>query len=193
MTCSTSAGLSIGQFITVAGIPVQITGFDATSPSAVFVQVTANVSGIGTGQTASYTAPVLGPEIQLPTKSAAAPTSLAWLQGDMEQDSGAALGGPCAFVNTTAGTPGTWSTLYCPAMGTATLVSGAAVVSTAAACTPSSTCNIQLTRCGNNASTAVGYPTVTASTPGTSFTITSLTAANATATGDLGTVCWRIN
>jgi Pectate lyase superfamily protein len=102
MTCSTSAGLSIGQFLTVAGIPLlQITGYDATNPSAVFVQVNANISGIGTGQAASYTAPVLGPEIQLPTKSAAAPTSLAWLQGDMEQNSGATANGIAAWVDGT--------------------------------------------------------------------------------------------
>jgi hypothetical protein len=57
----------------------------------------------------SYTAPVLGSEIQLLTKSAAAPSTLAWSEGDIEENSGAAANGVAAWVNVAAGTPGTWA------------------------------------------------------------------------------------
>ena len=45
----------------------------------------------------------------MPTKSSAAPSSLAWSQGDMEQNSGATANGVAAWVNVGAGTPGTWA------------------------------------------------------------------------------------
>jgi hypothetical protein len=43
------------------------------------------------------------------TKSAAAPSTLAWSQGDIEENSGAAANGVAAWVNVAAGTPGTWA------------------------------------------------------------------------------------
>ena len=45
----------------------------------------------------------------MPTKSSAAPTTLTWSQGDMEQNSGATANGVAGWVNVAAGTPGTWA------------------------------------------------------------------------------------
>lgn len=83
-----------------------------------------------------------------------------------------------------------------PAAGTkgmATLVAGTVTVTTSAACTPGSSCNYQLANCGKNASTVIGLPSIASATAGTSFIITSITAAAATATADVSNVCWRIN
>jgi hypothetical protein len=77
--------------------------------------------------------------------------------------------------------------------GSATLASGTATVSTPGACIPSATCVYTLTRCVGNSSTAVGVPTVGTISAGTSFVINSLGAANSVLTGDLASVCWRIN
>jgi hypothetical protein len=87
----------------------QIKYIDATNPGSVLVYTTASVGTISTPTTLTFSPPVLGPEIQLPTKSAAAPSTLAWSQGDMEQNSGAAVNGVAAWVNVAAGTPGTWA------------------------------------------------------------------------------------
>lgn len=75
-----------------------------------FVYLTTDLSSsYSTPTLLSFSAPVLGPEIQMPTKSASAPTTLAWSQGDMEQNSGATANGVAAWVNTGSGTPGTWA------------------------------------------------------------------------------------
>lgn len=80
------------------------------------------------------------------------------------------------------------------AFGTATLASGITpAISTTAACSPSSSCVYEFTHCGVNSSTTIGTLNLTGFTPGTSFTIISLTAAGAQSTGDQSTVCWRIN
>ena len=47
----------------------------------------------------------------MPTKSSAAPATLAWSQGDMEQNSAALANGIAAWVNVGAGTPGTWAAI----------------------------------------------------------------------------------
>ena len=82
---------------------------DATNPSAVLVYITSNLGSTYSSQALTFSAPVLGPEIQLPTKSGSAPSSLAWSQGDMEQNSTATANGVAAWVNVAAGTPGTWA------------------------------------------------------------------------------------
>jgi hypothetical protein len=82
---------------------------DATSASNVLVWTTSSLSTISTATLLTFAAPVLAAEIQLPTKSAAVPTSLAWSQGDMQQNSSAAANGVAAWVNVSAGTPGTWA------------------------------------------------------------------------------------
>ncbi|HUD12206.1 MAG TPA: glycosyl hydrolase family 28-related protein [Terracidiphilus sp.] len=108
--CTSATDLSAGQYITVgAATDRQIKYIDATNPGSVLVYTTASVGTISTPTTLTFSAPVLGPEIQLPTKSAAAPSSLAWSEGDMEQNSGAAVNGVAAWVNVAAGTPGTWA------------------------------------------------------------------------------------
>jgi hypothetical protein len=86
------------------------------------------------------------------------------------------------------------SGVHSPVFGMVTLVSGTYTVSTTAACTPNgTTCNIQLTRCIGNGSSAVGVPTVSTVVVGTSFIINSYSSVASVVTGDIASVCWRIN
>jgi len=86
------------------------------------------------------------------------------------------------------------SGVHSPVFGMVTLVSGTYTVSTTAACTPNgTTCNIQLTRCIGNGSPAVGALTVSTVVVGTSFIINSYSSVAAVVTGDIASVCWRIN
>ncbi len=111
LTCNSSTDLSAGQRITIGtDSNKEISYVDATSSSAVKVNLVTSLGSTYSAATAlSFSAPVLGPEIQMPTKSSAAPTTLAWLQGDLEQNSGATANGIAAWVNVAAGTPGTWA------------------------------------------------------------------------------------
>jgi hypothetical protein len=111
LTCSSATDLSAGQRITVGtDTNKAIQYVDATNSSVVLVNLTSNLaSTYSTAKALSFSAPVLGPEMQFATKSAAAPTVLAWSQGDMEQNSGATANGVAAWVNVAAGTPGTWA------------------------------------------------------------------------------------
>jgi hypothetical protein len=111
LTCSSATDLSAGQQISVGtDTNKRISSVNAANPSAVLVTLASNLaSTYSTATTLSFTAPVLGPEIQMPTKSAAVPTTLAWSQGDMEQNSGATANGVAAWVNVAGGTPGTWA------------------------------------------------------------------------------------
>jgi hypothetical protein len=95
-----------------------------------------------------------------------------------------------AFVNAS----GHWWGYYAtPLQGYATLSSGTVTVTTTAACTPSSSCNYKINNCGANGSTAIGVPTYSNSTAGTSFTINSLSSTNALVSGDSSHICWQIN
>lgn len=80
-----------------------------------------------------------------------------------------------------------------PVRGTATLSSGTATVTNAAACAAGSSCIYKLSNCGPNSSTAIGVPSLGTVTAGTSFVINSLSATNTVVTGDASTVCWQIN
>jgi len=111
LSCSSATDLSVGQRITIGtDTNKTITYVDATNPSAALVHVGSNLgSTYSTATALSFSAPVLGPEIQLATKSSAAPATLNWSQGDMEENSGAAANGVAAWVNVAPGTPGTWA------------------------------------------------------------------------------------
>jgi hypothetical protein len=111
LTCTSATDLSAGQRISIGSDTNRaISSVNAANPSAVLVYLGSNLaSTYSTATTLSFTAPVLGPEIQMPTKSASAPTTLAWSQGDMEQNSGATANGVAAWVNVAGGTPGTWA------------------------------------------------------------------------------------
>jgi len=111
LTCSSATDLSAGQRISIGtDTNKTISSVNASNPSAVQVNLASNLaSAYSTGAALSFSAPVLGPEIQMPTKSAASPATLAWSQGDMEQNSGAAANGVAAWVNVAGGTPGTWA------------------------------------------------------------------------------------
>lgn len=107
---SSTVDLSYGQYISVGpAVHKQILGINALNPEAVLVNVNGGVGTISGPTPLTYSAPVLGLEMQFPTKSVAAPTTQTWWQGDMEQNSKASANGIAAWVNVTAGTPGTWA------------------------------------------------------------------------------------
>jgi hypothetical protein len=108
--CTSATDLSAGQFISVgASANKQINRVDATNPSSVLVWTNSSVGTVSTQTALTFSAPLVGPEIQLPTKSSSAPSSLSWSEGDLLENSGAAANGVAAWVNVAAGTPGTWA------------------------------------------------------------------------------------
>lgn len=98
--------------------------------------------------------------------------------------------GALPSANTTLGSMS--GTSFGLASGIATLSAGAATISNANACTPSSTCVYKLTNCGLNGTAAVGIPGIGTVTPGTSFVIDSFTAI-AGVSADTSKICWQIN
>jgi hypothetical protein len=110
LTCSSATDLTVGQrFAIGTDTNKTITEIDATNPSAVLVYTGYLSQNYMTATALSFSAPVLGLEVQMPTKSAAIPTALAWSQGDRLQNSGAVANGIAGWVNVAAGTPGTWA------------------------------------------------------------------------------------
>jgi hypothetical protein len=110
LTCNSAEDLSAGQRITIGADKNKTIAYvDATDSSAVLVNLTRNLAASHSNQPLSFSAPVLGPEIQMPTKSSSAPSSLAWSQGDMEQNSAAQANGVAAWVNVSPGAPGSWA------------------------------------------------------------------------------------
>jgi hypothetical protein len=109
MTSST-VDLSYGQYISVGSAThKQIVRINALNPGDVLVDVNSGVGTISNPAALTYSAPVLGSEMQLPTKSTAAPSTQDWSQGDVEQNSNARANGIAAWVNVVAGTPGSWA------------------------------------------------------------------------------------
>jgi len=106
---SSLVDLSPGQYITIGSLKTTIFSINTSNPAAILVTAPSSVSSITSPTPLTYTAPVLGSEVQLLTKSAAAPSTLAWSEGDIEENSGAAVNGVAAWVNVAAGTPGTWA------------------------------------------------------------------------------------
>jgi hypothetical protein len=111
LICTSATDLSVGQRISIGtDVNKTINYVDATLASAVQVNLTSTLAATySTATPLTFTTPVLGSEIQMPTKTAGAPTTLAWSQGDMEQNSAAAVNGVAGWVNIAAGTPGTWA------------------------------------------------------------------------------------
>jgi hypothetical protein len=111
LTCSSAIDLSAGQRISIGTDAYkQIAQVNDTVPNAAIVTLTSRLaSTYSPATTLTFSPPVLAYEMQLPTKSSAAPTTLAWAQGDTEQNSAARSNGVAAWVNVAAGTPGTWA------------------------------------------------------------------------------------
>jgi len=108
--CTSATDLGTGQHITVGSNTNKVIAYvDATNSASVLVYTTTTLAIVSSATALGFSAPVLGPEMQMPTKSSAAPTSLAWSQGDTQQNSAAAANGVAAWVNVAAGTPGTWA------------------------------------------------------------------------------------
>jgi hypothetical protein len=109
-TCTSATDLSTGQYIGVGADSYKLIQYvDATNPSAVVVRVNNGTSVISSPKALTFSPPTLGLEMQVPTKSSAAPSALTWSQGDTEQNSAATANGVAAWVNVAAGTPGTWA------------------------------------------------------------------------------------
>lgn len=109
LACTSDIDLSAGQRISIGPVNTAIKLVDATDPAAVLVFTTSPVGSIPTPTRLDFTAPLLGSEMQLPTKSASLPSALAWSEGDMELNSKAADNGVAAWINVVPGTPGTWA------------------------------------------------------------------------------------
>jgi hypothetical protein len=110
-TCTSATDLSQGQIVSLGTTNTNksIWYIDATNSSSVVVYLTSNVVDNTTATELTFFAPTYGPELQFPTKSSSAPATLTWSQGDIEENSGATANGIAAWVNTGAGTPGTWA------------------------------------------------------------------------------------
>ncbi len=109
LLCTSAADLSPGQRISLGPIRTGIRFVDATNPTAVLVSTTSSLGTVSGSTVLGFTPPVLGYEMQLPTKSPSPPVSLAWSTGDMELNSKATANGVAAWVNVADGKPGTWA------------------------------------------------------------------------------------
>jgi hypothetical protein len=135
LTLSSTQDLSLGQHVSVAGIVTNsiIGAINAGNPANIIITLMNGTTVTGSPGALTYSAPVLGNEMQLLTKAAAAPTTGTWLQGDIVEDSDASATGVCGWVNTTGGSPGAWGNIYCGSGGagitlTTTGSSGAATL-----------------------------------------------------------------
>lgn len=109
LVCTSAADLSAGQRISVGSFNSEIKFVDASNPNTVLVSTTSDIGKISAPAGLKFTAPELGYEMQLPTKSPLPPATLQWAQGDLEMNSKAAANGVAAWVSVAAGTPGIWA------------------------------------------------------------------------------------
>jgi hypothetical protein len=109
LLCTSAADLSAGQRISIGPVNTEVKFVNAINLTSVLVSTTSSVGTISTPAVLNFTAPVLGYEMQLPTKSPSPPSSLAWSEGDMEFNAKAAANGVAAWINVTAGEPGVWA------------------------------------------------------------------------------------
>jgi hypothetical protein len=109
LVCTSAADLSSGQRISVGSVNSEIKFVNASNPDAVLVTTTSDLGKISIPTELTFTAPELGYEMQLPTKSPSPPSAQQWAEGDLEMNSKAAANGVAAWVNVAGGTPGTWA------------------------------------------------------------------------------------
>jgi hypothetical protein len=108
-TVSSTVDLSVGQYVSCSTATNKTIQYvDATNPTSALVYLTSSI-GAAVNGTLSFSAPVLGLELQLPTKSSAAPTAGTWSQGDVARNSAATANGVAEWVNVAAGAPGSWA------------------------------------------------------------------------------------
>jgi hypothetical protein len=108
-TVSSLVDLSPYQYVTLGSLNTKITAINSSNPASIVLALANNATSVSSPTALTYTAPGLGLEMQLPTKSSAAPSTQTWSQGDMEQNSVATANGVAAWVNVSGGTPGTWA------------------------------------------------------------------------------------
>jgi hypothetical protein len=108
--CSSAEDLSVTQHINVGPVnDAMVTRIDATNPLAVLVSVNKSVGIVSTPTKLSFSAPLLAPEIQIPTKQSNEPNGGAWAKGDAIQNSLAASNGVAGWVNISGGVSGRWA------------------------------------------------------------------------------------
>ena len=108
---SSTVDLGYKQHISIPGefANNQINSINALNPAAVLITLNSRVKAFSSPAALKYSPPVVGLEMQFPTKASAAPTSGTWAQGDTEQNSGAMPNGIAAWVNVASGKPGKWA------------------------------------------------------------------------------------
>jgi len=112
ITCTSATDLSVGEHVSIGSTTNKtISAINAINAGAVVVSLSANLAATVTNAALSFSSPAAGPEMQMPTKTSGAPTTLAWSQGDIEQNAAASSQGIAAYVNVSGGTPGTWATI----------------------------------------------------------------------------------
>jgi hypothetical protein len=94
LVCNSAVDLSVGQAITVGAEKTTIKSVNATDPSAVHVKINSRVGAISTPTALGFSAPVLGPELQLGTQSASASTPTPTRSGDVGFLKSPKIGGP---------------------------------------------------------------------------------------------------
>jgi O-antigen ligase len=112
--CTSATDLGVGEFVSVGlDTDEEIRFVDATNPSNVLVWIKRGtvLAEVSTPTELTFTAPILGLEMQLPTKTSSAPSSETWSQGDFEENSEAMANGIAGWVNVEQGTPGTWAAI----------------------------------------------------------------------------------
>ncbi len=113
-TCTSAADLGVGEFISVgADTNQEIRAVDATNPSKVLVWIKRGTSlpEVSIPTPLDFSPPILGLEMQLPTKTSSAPSSEMWSQGDFEENARASANGIAGWVNVGAGAPGKWAAI----------------------------------------------------------------------------------
>jgi hypothetical protein len=101
LVCNSAVDLSAGQAITVGAERTTIKSVNATDSSAVHVKVNSRVGTLSTPTALDFSAPVLGPELQLGTQSASASSFDSTRSEDLSLFKPPTAGGPAenTFLN----------------------------------------------------------------------------------------------
>lgn len=194
MVCNTANGLQEGQAVVLAGGSiVYIKRIDATNPTSVLVATPENPGVNLTAAPLSYVPPALGLEMQLPTRTTGAPSTLSWSVGDVEWNAAAKANGIAGYENVSSGTPGTWAAIPLGnasgvlnpaqagvATGTGTYSGGSSDTFTVSGATPASHCTFSPTNSTAAAAAVVGYISSTSTN--------SITISHAASVANGGTV-----
>ena len=78
ITCTSATDLSVGEHVSIGSTTNKtISAINAINAGAVVVSLSANLAATVTNAALSFSSPAAGPEMQMPTKTSGAPTTLA--------------------------------------------------------------------------------------------------------------------